>query len=494
MQSFITATLGIVLVFGVALPPALRAAGQTALPDITVRESQIPKTVLKVCKTSDPQSDLVRWRPNLHAALDRLRSTTYLTAKAYETHFVERSECSALEDHSCFGKPGVVLCSEAVLARVLYAAAMTSGVNMLSYLERINRRTTQSTTENPWAELLADLDHSELGPIEALSLVDATEADREIRGTYAPGEKTKLEKRIEQLVQTYGSRARKLVEQAFTSAWGLQELDLDPKLHLKKMSAELSLFFESMHIIFRAAVDESLSLILGHELAHAHGGCLVAWPVTPEYERRFSEFVSLQISGRLLCQNPPSISELNADRCGLRVLHATDERLRREELLFVYNRRAHPGLLNIGRRHAIDLFGLLLAAKLGSSTQEVHAPYSSQLTLRGRPQYYPALVERKGYLYSALRLLLAADLLHARSQPRHPGVGVCGINGERLLEMLLRARTGCKEHAQTPLSQMTAELQKLDLPMAPGIATFFTTQHQPNLECTIPHKVPSRSK
>lgn len=456
----------------------------TEAPNITISQQQLPKTVLKICGVPEHKSDLRRWQPNLRFALERLRSDVYGTQKAFSIQFVPMGECADLGANSCYGKAGTVLCNETVLERIVYAAAMTSGFQMLTTLQQANSNTPESGKRNVWTESLRNLDSSELGAIEALSLIDAVEADQAILGVYAPGETTKLQKRKQHLADAFGSRANDLIENAFTAAWGLQEIDLNLNL-LKDMPHDEALFFETMHVIFQATLDETLYFVLGHELAHAHNGCLVSTPLPKESEIRYKQFLDIQKAGNIFCPNPPSISELNAERCALRVLYSADKLLQRRERIVSTGYMVNRGFLDIGRRHAIDLLGFFMAAKIGQSTQIVYAPYAPFPVIDGRPQYFPEMKDEDGYLYSALRLLLIADLLHSLSDTKQPGVGVCGANAERLMETILRARIGCEKHALKPLKELTIQLDKLSLPMAHGVATFFTyqTHKREDLSC-----------
>lgn len=453
---------------------ATSQVARSGLPSIDIDPKMAKKTVVQMCG-SNSRGALRQWRPNLQDALRRLSAENYGGREVFDIQFVETSDCVGLESHACLGLPGLVMCNEDALERLVYASGMASGYHMLSFLEGA---VSQDPKSNPWSDILRDLNSSELGPIEVLGLIDAAEADRLVRGVYAPGEETKYEKRKKYLVQAYGPKTSSLIDKAMVAAAGLRDLDTNWESSVHKMTDSELRFFAAIRFQYRAIVDEVLSFVVGHELAHAHGGCLVHDVSQPESSGRVTQFIQLQTDRRLFCPNPPSISEINADRCALRVLQKTDERLRRDELLMSFGYMIKPGMLNIARRHTIDFVALILAGGLGSTTQET---FRLELPVNGRPQYRPELKRREGYLESGMRLLLVAELLRSASQPPEMEVGVCGTSADRLAESFLSSSMGCvMEH---PLKQLTGALNELNLPMAPGIATFFTEQRNLDTRC-----------
>jgi hypothetical protein len=89
------------------------------LPDLKIDAAKAPPTVLTICSPPLLSSTLKQWRPNVTAALQRIRGASSGKSRAFEIASAPLSACRALGPHSCFGEPGAVYCDEVVLARVL---------------------------------------------------------------------------------------------------------------------------------------------------------------------------------------------------------------------------------------------------------------------------------------------------------------------------------------------------------------------------------------
>ncbi|MBN2595348.1 MAG: hypothetical protein JXR82_01020 [Marinifilaceae bacterium] len=444
--------------------------GIKELPNVTIDE--IPQTVLRICGNDYESIDLKKWKPNLIASLERLRKNCYGTESAFSIKSITKNNCPELENNSLYGKEGIVMCEEIVLERIAYASAMLSGFQILSVVKRLNSPT--GVTDNIWKDIIKNIDNKSIGTIEVLSLIDAVEADANIFGNYAPGEKTKLEKVKLHLINAFGANASEQIDAAITAAWGIQELDLNPQL-TNSMPLNEALIFDVMLAIYRTTLDETLSFVIGHEMAHAHKGSPIKTNLPQTNQNRLIQFINIQICKNFFCKNPPSISEINADRCALRTLYMTDNYFQRQENLISMEYRIKKGFINIGRRNTIDLLSFFFAAKISMNTQESFTPYFPSPALDGRPQYFPELKKQKGYIYPALRLLLVADLLAQQSSPKECCVGIYGTSAERLMEMIVRARSGCKEVSATSMRNLTSEFYKLDLPVTPAVAEFFSS-------------------
>jgi hypothetical protein len=446
--------------------------GIKGLPNVTI--DNIPQTILKICGNDYESTDLKKWMPNLIASLERLRKNSYGTVSAFSIETVTKDKCPELKINSLYGKDGVVMCKEIVLERIVYASAMLSGFQMLSAVKRFNSPT--GVTANIWKDIIQNIDNNSIGVIEVLSLIDAIEADADIYGNYAPNEKTKLEKVKQHLINAFGANAADQIEAAFAAAWGIQELDLNTQL-LNSMTLDEAMIFEIMLTIYRTTLDETLSFVIGHEMAHAHNGSPITTDLPQAIQDRIIQFVNIQICKKLFCYNPPATKEINADQCALKALYVTDTNFKREELLLSIEYKIKSGFVNIGRRNTIDLLSFFFAAKIGTSTQESYTPYSPSPELNGRPQYFPELKKQKGYIYPALRILLVADLLAKQSSPKECCVGIYGTSAERLMEMFLRARLDCNEMSSVPLRNLTSEFYELNLPVTSAVADFFSSQH-----------------
>jgi hypothetical protein len=442
------------------------AQAQTrSLPDITIRTDQLRPSMVKLCSPPLLSRTLASWRPNLKAALLRIREGAYGVDRAFDITVVPKSECKSLAEHACFGKPdGTVFCNEAVLARVLYSAAALAGARVMGAMRRANAGTQSG---NLWANELRATDSAEFGPMEAFGLIDAEEEDATLLGVRAPGELTKLQQRLRLLERAYGPRGREVGEIAMAGAGGVREIDTNPSV-LKTLSRDEALVFDVMLHIYRAGVDQALAFVLGHELAHAHGGCAAKAKALAPVENRVRQFIELQLEERLFCPNPPSPSEINADRCGLVALRAMNDYWQRRERLTSIGWLIKPGFQDLGNRLAIDLLGIMIVGGLGDATQKYYLPDSRP----GRIDYWPKLKENEGYLYSALRLLLATEVLHIQSHSAAEGVRACGTTAQRVMEGLLRATLGCKR--ELSLQETGSALEKMNLPLAPGAIGVFT--------------------
>jgi hypothetical protein len=324
--------------------------------------------------------------------------------------------------------------------------------------------------------VLQAADTADIGPMEAFGLIDAVEEDASIRGVRAPGERTKLEQRTEVLVRAHGEPARARVKEAMAAADGLRELDLDPTV-TNSWRRDEALTFELMLHMYRAGADQALAFVVGHELLHAHKGCLASTVAPAASERRVSELLELQMNEECFCRNPPRPEEVNADRCGLVTLRAVNEYWQRRERLIATGWQVQPGFQSVGNRLAIDLLGFMIVGGLGTKIHEHYRPEAR----RGRVDYWPKLQEHDGYLYSALRLLLAADVLRVQSRPPSNGVGACGSTAERVAEALFRARIGCVPKRSLP--EMGVALQRMRLPLAPGVADSLIGQRSLDTRC-----------
>ena len=435
------------------------------LPDIRIRSEQMRPSTVKLCSPPLLSRTLKSWRPNLNAALHRIRKAAYGVDRAFDVTVVPKAECISLGEHACLGEPdGTVFCDEAVLARVLYSGAALAGAQTMGGIQRAN---TGAQSENLWESELRAADSAEFGPMEAYALIDAEEEDAGILGVRAPGELTKLEQRIRLLERVYGSRGRDLAEIAMAGADGVREIDNNPAV-LKKLPRDEALVFDIRLHIYRAGVDQALGFVLGHELAHAHGGCAANAEALAPVENRVGQFIDLQLEEKHFCSNPPSPSEINADRCGLVALRAVNAYWQRRERLTSIGWKIQPGFQNLGNRLAIDLLGIVIIGGLGDATHQHYRPDTSR---PGRIDYWPKLKESEGYLYSALRLLLATEVLHIQSDSAPNGVRACATTAERVMEGLFRATLGCKR--ELSLAETGIALEKMKLPLAPGAISVF---------------------
>lgn len=457
-----------------AILSATAHAQMHSLPDITIQTEQLKPSTVKLCSPPLLSNTLEAWRPNLKAALRRIRKAAYGVDLSFKIMVVPKSECTSLGEHACFAGPnGVVVCNEAVLARVLYSGAALAGARVMGAMERVN---AASPSGNLWINEIRATDSAKFGPMEAFALIDAEEEDAAILGVLAPGELTKLQQRLNLLEQSFGERGRELAKGAMTAADGIREMDIKPSV-LKTLPKHDALFLDVMLHIYRAGVDQALAFVVGHELAHAHGGCAANTEAMPAVENRVRQFIDLQLEEKLFCSNLPNPSEINADRCGLVALRAMNEYWQRRERLTSIGWHIQSGFQDLGNRLAIDLLGIILVGGLGDATHQHYLPDTSR---PGRIDYWPKLKENEGYFYSALRLLLATEVLHILSRSAPDGVRACGTTAERVMEGIFRAKLGCNTGFSLQQTGMT--LQRMKLPLAPG-ATGALTGLGYNTQC-----------
>jgi hypothetical protein len=124
----------------------------------------------------------------------------------------------------------------------------------------------------------------------------------------------------------------------------------------------------------RAAVDQSLAFVLGHELNHAQRSCAVTRVAPATIEARLKAYGDVQVEEKPFCKNPPSTFEYTADLCGLAAVAAVSDWYQNPSVRSPDGAAATPGMLNVANRMAIDMLGLLIVGGLGSRTQEFYRP------------------------------------------------------------------------------------------------------------------------
>lgn len=194
---------------------------------------------------------------------------------------------------------------------------------------------------------------------------------------------------------------------------------------------------------YEAAANDLLAFVLGHELQHAQGQCVVATPSWAERSGRFNELLGLQAAGRF-CSKDLDPDELIADRCGLRVLEQMDGAM-------VAFKTAHwpapltenPALaiLSVGRRISIDALSWIFSLGLGGRVPK--AVHVKDPGADGLPTVAYEETPRPGYLYQPLRLYLYAALLHQQEQFNQHLVRLCDSTAQRFVLGLNLASVGC---------------------------------------------------
>lgn len=121
-----------------------------------------------------------------------------------------------------------------------------------------------------------------------------------------------------------------------------------------------------MYVLYEAASNYLMAFVMGHEMSHAYGRCVIPQASVVETSGVFDRLVGLQSEGRVLCPNPIYVDELKADRCAFRTVQQLDVGMQRVKSPPHVSAAASATLLeglSMSRRFAID--SLTYELKLG---------------------------------------------------------------------------------------------------------------------------------
>lgn len=454
-------------------PPLQSESGSCQVEPIELGEISAAKTgwnkAIFLCEREDRPAAVRPWRGNAYTKLIEFRAAAYRDEDVFSIGSKRLDECPDLHQHACYGDSttGAVYCDELLLERLLLAAAGYTSYTMLTFLERINR---EPQSGEIWSSLLRHFEQSPFGAMEAYRfatiLFDA-KSNEQIRSS-------RLSPLYLPLARVLGPEG---AIQAFDKTWkgarGIQELDLDPAEGLNRVgSPDERVFLGSMWWLYRASVSYLFAFMLGHELSHAQAGCFFTAPAAVERSGLLGTLASYQLGGPFK-GNPPSTSELNADRCGLRALRSTVayyegktslERMRQIEI--------------VGKRMAIDLLATFIMVGSDRSAVSAYVPEVHE----GRLSYWPPMSTRSGYLYEASRLMLFAkevQMTGTNADRAAAEIAICGQAAERLADGVLRAAV----NSGTPLREVAQCLEGLRLPISPGVFQLFKEQRGTDFSC-----------
>jgi hypothetical protein len=204
-------------------------------------------------------------------------------------------------------------------------------------------------------------------------------------------------------------------------------------------------------LLYKTSAWTLLSFVIGHELTHAHGHCLVQEPSSVELDGSWTRFNALQAPSGPLCGalalNP---SELVADRCALRVMSLTDGMLARSLKHALTPAGSAPDNsalmlpIQLSHRIAIDLFAHLAHEGLARQSQAVTFEDSGPVAW-----YLP--VEHNGYLAEALRVYLFASVLHGKAHSDTSYISkLCEASALTFVFGIESAWTKCADRNATP--------------------------------------------
>jgi hypothetical protein len=379
----------------------LGVAGGAAAVD---RPASPRRITLNLCATDVTSHE---WSEDLSGALNQVLKTGKYP-KELEIQFSSTGEPCRGVLVGCYAKPNRQgVCDEQSITRLLQASAWLAAHDAQQII-RLHQRI-------PLKQVLDEV--GEMDFYAALQIVDAVNNNDSDLAS--------------RLTQSYHLRAdlKDLVTE-------VQKGDTDPNYNPTDPAAWIA------GPIYEVASSEFVALVFGHELAHAMGGCHLNAPSSVERSGWLEKLVSMQARGTVVARKPPSIDEILADECALRVLEQVDAGwVALEESISEPSGKSSAKMKTHGGRWiALDAYAELLTNSLSGRTgydPESHHPGRYKLG----PDFELMAVEAEGvegYLYPALRLALVATTLHERqvSDDPHYNIVLCESTARQFVAML----------------------------------------------------------
>jgi hypothetical protein len=362
------------------------------------------------------------WSPAVEPAVKRVLANMGLAGKV-SVDTMPLSRCLAdigaeWQGRTCYGKPGVVYCSNQSLTRLIGATGWLSA--MATSLEIASRRDGRA---RPAAS------------IHAFTFEEAGEQD------------------------TVDIWTETLRTMAFASQLSAEDVagvvDMGTRIatsdagqaHRAGQAADAAIW------VYRGAADRVLAFILGHELTHAIGACAFGSQSWAEASGTLNRFAEAQSHGRQICPANLVADELVADRCALRAVQLVDGRDQGDDVV-------HRDLASVSRRLAIDTvegtvnLGFGTTASENSSTTPVGGGLGMMTVLRP--------MSRPGYLFPAFRVMLFARVLHELDPGHRFWVALCDGAAQRTMNSLaFDASVTCRRPSTPDLPLVSASDDKL---------------------------------
>jgi hypothetical protein len=305
------------------------------------------------------------------------------------------------------GPNGQIFCDEQSINRLLQASAWLAAHDAQQII-RLHERT-------PLKQTLEEV--GELDFYAALQIADATNSNRS--------------EEVSRLIKSYRLRAdlKDLVTE-------IQKVETDPNYN-SNTGVSLWVAWRTYAI----ASSELIAVLLGHEFSHAMGGCHLSVPSSVERSGQFEKLVSMQARGVGFVRKSPSIDEIRADECAIRVLEQVDAGfVARDSTTNASSRDLAQTTVHGGRWNALDAYAELLTNSLsGRAGWDPESHHTGLYQLGPNLELMAVDVEgSEGYLYPALRLALVAITLHERQasdDPRHKIV-LCEDTAHQFVAML----------------------------------------------------------
>jgi hypothetical protein len=360
------------------------------------------------------------WNQDLAAGITRLVSGVYRNAGQDIRFIIDPSmECVHQAGAACHGSSGHVYCGEEALSRVLYASALASASFAAGLLKHPAKETGGA--------LPVDFSFS---MVECLAIADT-----------AGRSKTMPDWIAARIASDPSGQLTAIFAITGRVAHAVHDFDVDPNASFPQ-----ELIVATAYNTYEAAANEILAFILGHELAHAQGRCVIDKPSWAERSGAFKQMTDLQSSGRM-CSKDIDPDEMLADRCGLRVLETMDQAMIDFKVSHAAPWAQNPAknvaltVLSVGRRIAID--GISWIFSIGMAARVPEAVSFAPPGLDGIPTLSYASTPRPGYLYEPLRLSLVAGVMRAQEQFNHHLVMLCDNTAQRFVLGLNSAGTAC---------------------------------------------------
>jgi len=308
----------------------------------------------------------------------------------------------------CRAKPnGQVFCDEQSINRILQASAWLAAHDA-QQLIRLHQRI-------PLKQVLEEV--GEMDFYAALQITDAINDNDSAK--------------VNRLIKSY--RLSRDLKDLVTE---VQKGDTDPNYNPSDPAAWIA------GPIYVVASSEFVALVVGHELAHAMGGCHLSAASSVERSGWFEKLVSMQARGADAASKPLLIDEILADKCALRVLEQVDAGWvgLEDSISDPLDRSAAKMKTHAGRWIALDAYAEFLTNSFSGRTGYDPERHHSGLYQLG-PDLELMAVDAEGaegYLYPALRLALVAMTLHERQvsdDPRHKIV-LCESTAREFVAML----------------------------------------------------------
>lgn len=328
--------------------------------------------------------------------------------KALQVEFASTGEPCGGRLVGCGGKPnGQILCDEQSINRLLQASSWLAAHDAQQII-----RQHQRVPRNQVPEDVGEMDiYAALQIVDAINDNDDGKANRLIKAYRLKGD-------LKDLVME------------------VQKYEVDPTYKISNPAAWTA------GPIYAVASSELVALVLGHELAHAMGGCHLDVPSSVERSGWFEKLSSMQARGLGFIRKAPSIDEILADQCALRVLEQVDTGWVDlvDSISDASDRSIGKAKTHSGRWIALDAYAQLLTNSLSGRTGWDPESHHTGLYQLG-PNFEQMAVEAEGtegYLYPALRLALVAATLHERQASDDPShkIVLCEDTARQFVAML----------------------------------------------------------